>query len=148
LARYIAIGLGKDREFFDPWFVRDSLATYRSIFYLPRAESTVKSDQLSEESLKLTTPEHSDSGFLTILSTFGFPGLQVLFDGEYRSVVPMKNHLVVNLGDTLSRVTNFRLKATKHRVLDIGIARYSNPFFLSPKYGTVIPSNILWSEEE
>ena len=54
----------------------------------------------------------------------------------------------MNLGDTLSRVTNFRLKATKHRVLDIGVERYSNPFFLDPKYGAVIPSNILQTEEE
>ena len=61
---------------------------------------------------------------------------------------PEKNHLVVNLGDTLSRVTNFRLKATKHRVLDIGVERYSQPFFLSPKYSAVIPSNILQPEEE
>ena len=51
--------------------------------------------------------------------------------------------MVVNLGDTLSRITNYKLKATKHRVLDIGMERYSNPFFLDPKYSSIIPSNIL-----
>ena len=64
LARYIALGLGKDRDFFTPWFSHDSLATYRSIFYLPRSKSTVASDALGKEELMLTTPEHSDSGFL------------------------------------------------------------------------------------
>lgn len=148
IASYIALGLGKDRDFFTPWFERDSLSTYRSIYYKPRELSTVKSDQLGMESLALTTPAHSDSGFLTILTTFGFPGLQVLHEGEFRSVKPMPNHMIVNLGDTLSRATNFKLKATKHRVLDIGVERYSQPFFLDPNYSAVIPSNLLLPEEE
>ena len=48
----------------------------------------------------------------------------------------------------LSRITNYKLKATKHRVLDIGIERYSNPFFLDPKYSAKIPSNILDDENK
>ena len=44
LASYIAIGLGKERNFFESWFKEDSLGTYRSIFYLPRSKSTVKND--------------------------------------------------------------------------------------------------------
>ena len=39
------------------------------------------------------------------------------------------------------------MKATKHRVLDIGIPRYSSPFFVDPKYSAVIPSNMLVSTE-
>ena len=69
---------------------------------------------LSEVTRRLTTPPHCDSGFITILSTFGFPGLQVLVDGEYRFVKPLPNHLVVNLGKTFERITNFTLKATLH----------------------------------
>ena len=56
---------------------------------------------------------------------------------------PEQGGLVVNLGDTFERVTNFKLKATKHRVLDIGVERYSSPFFFDPKYSAVIPSNLL-----
>jgi isopenicillin N synthase-like dioxygenase len=63
-------------------------------------------------------------------------------------VKPLKGHLVINLGDSLSRATNFKLKATQHRVLDIGLERYSNPFFFEPKYSSVIPSNLLLPEEE
>ena len=54
----------------------------------------------------------------------------------------------MNLGDIFSRITNFQLKATKHRVLDIGIERFSSPFFLDPKYLALIPSNMLEPENE
>jgi len=40
----------------------------------------------------------------------------------------------------LSRITNYTLKATKHRVLDIGVDRYSSPFFFEPKYTAEIPT--------
>lgn len=148
LASYIAIGLGKDRDFFKSWFDHDALVTFRSIYYKPRGESTVKHDKLDADSLKLTTPEHTDSGFMTILSTFGFQGLQVLYKSKWRSVKPQPNHLVVNLGDILSRASNFTLKATKHRVLDIGVERFSQPFFMEPRYDAVIPSNLLLPEEK
>jgi len=62
--------------------------------------------------------------------------------------MPKRNHMIVNLGDTLSRATNFKLKATSHRVLDIGIERYSNAFFFEPRFSTVIPANLLNHEEE
>ena len=76
LCGYLAVGLGKDRKFFDKWFERDPLSTFRSIFYLPRdAEGAAKSDKLDANLVKLTTPEHCDSGFMTLLTTFGYPGL-------------------------------------------------------------------------
>ena len=75
LIEYIAIGLGKDRHFFKNWFESESLSTLRTIKYLPRSHSTVRSDLLGENEYRLITPEHTDSGFLTLLSTFGYPGL-------------------------------------------------------------------------
>ena len=75
LLEYIALGLNKKRDYFTPWFKKDSLGTFRTIHYLPRSETGVKTDQLDRVGLKLTTPEHADSGFLTILSTFSYPGL-------------------------------------------------------------------------
>ena len=128
------MGMGKPRDFFDDWFNKDSLATYRSIYYRPRHDEIVKQDTLSAESLMLVTPDHTDSGFVTILSTFGYPGLQVLHEGKFWSVKSEPNSLVVNLGDTLAKLTNNQLKSTRHRVLDIGVERFSNPFFLDPKY--------------
>lgn len=128
--------MGKPRDFFDSWFAKDPMSTLRSIYYLPRSESTVKSDELSSDDFKLTTPPHADSGFLTLLATFGMPGLQVKIDGEFRSVKPVDNTLVVNLGETFARITNFKVKATVHQVVDIGVVRYSSPFFCDPKFST------------
>jgi len=142
LCSYIAIGLGLERNYFDKFFT-NSLSTFRTIYYKPRCESTVKQDLLSEESLKLITPEHTDTGFLTILSAFGYSGLQVLHNGKYKTVKQKKNYLVVNFGDVLALITNNKLKATKHRVIDIGIERFSNPFFLEPNYSAKIPSKII-----
>ena len=72
----------------------------------------------------------------------------MLVDGEYRFVKPLKDHIVVNLGATFQRVTNFTLKATWHQVVDIGVERFSCPFFLDPSSSAIIPSNILNSAEE
>ena len=69
-------------------------------------------------------------------------------DGKYRSVRPEKNNLVVNIGTLLSKITNYRLKATMHRVLDIGRERYSSPFFMDPKFSAQIAENLLTTEEE
>ena len=91
LLDFLAIGLGKDRGFFKDWFENDSLSTLRAIHILPRAAGIVDSSNMTEDNFKLTTPEHFDSGFITILSTLGFPGLQVLIDGEYKSVRPVNN---------------------------------------------------------
>lgn len=53
---------------------------------------------------------------------------------KWVTVKPRKNTLIVNLGDTLSRIVSYKVKATKHRVVDIGTDRYSSPFFLEPKF--------------
>jgi len=71
----LAVGLGKPRDFFMDWFEHDSLSTFRSIHYLPRSAGVVDSSKLDSEEVKLTTPAHTDSGFITILTTFGYPGL-------------------------------------------------------------------------
>lgn len=142
LASYIALALGLDRTYFDRFF-KDSLSTFRTIYYKPRWDSPVKQNMLSETSMALTTPGHTDSGFITILSTLGFEGLQVLHEGRYRSVRGKKNYFIVNFGDMLSKITNNRVKATMHRVIDIGVERFSHPFFLEPHYSAKIPTNIL-----
>jgi isopenicillin N synthase-like dioxygenase len=64
-------------------------------------------------------------------------------DGKWRSIKPVPNAFVINIGDMLSRITNYILKATLHRVMDIGDDRYSSPFFFEPHYEAKIPSSIL-----
>lgn len=98
LCEYIAIGLGKDRYFFHDWWKDDSLSTVRIIHYMPRNSGVTDVSLLDEEQMKLTGTSHVDACFITVLSTLGYPGLQVLLDGEYKSVKPTYNSLVVNLG--------------------------------------------------
>lgn len=139
--QHIAVGLGKPKDFFDSWFSENTCSTLRIIHYEPRNSQLVSQDKLSSEELKFTTPIHTDSGFLTLLSTFHYHGLQVdIGSGAYRSVRPVKKTLVVNLGDMLSRITDYKLKATLHRVLDIGVERFSSPFFFEPHYLAKIPN--------
>jgi len=169
LANYLARGLGKRPDFFDPWFVNGNLSTMRSIRYLPRSAGVVDSSMLDAEQSKLVTPPHSDSGLLTILCTFGYPGLQVLTapraldpvsslaaftderyqqdeseTGVYRPVKACeKNEIVVNLGDLFARISGYRLKATYHQVTDIGVERYSCPLFVDPPYSAQVPLGLL-----
>ena len=91
---------------------------------------------------------HTDAGFITLLCTLGYPGLQVEIDGEFRSIRPIPNAFIINIGDMLSKITNHTLKATFHQVLDIGVDRYSSPFFLEPHYTAKIPSTIMGEKSE
>lgn len=78
---------------------------------------------------------HTDSTILTLLQTFHYAGLEVLCDdGAWLAVKPQPGTLVVNIGDMLAQFTGGRLKATQHRVVDLGKNRYSVPFFLEPNY--------------
>jgi len=77
----LAIGLGKSEDYFDPWFKDECSSTMRGIHYNTRDANSIC--ELNEQDSKLVTPEHSDSGFITLLSTFMFAGLEVEINGEY-----------------------------------------------------------------
>jgi isopenicillin N synthase-like dioxygenase len=66
-----------------------------------------------------------------------------MIDGKFRSIKPVPNAFVINIGDMLSRITNYNLKSTLHRVIDIGEDRYSSPFFFEPYYEAKFPSSII-----
>ena len=62
------------------------------------------------------------------MSTFGSPGLQCEGrDGKIIAVKPEKNHLLVNLGRCLARILGEEFRATRHRVVDTGEERFSQP---------------------
>jgi isopenicillin N synthase-like dioxygenase len=54
----------------------------------------------------------------------------------------------VNIGDTLEALSGNQIKATKHRVMDIGIERFSSPFFFDPKYSARVPTDCLISSRK
>lgn len=58
--------------------------------------------------------------------------------GEWIAVTHIQDHIVVNVGDMLQRLTNNKLRSTTHRVVIPpvelqGTSRYSIPFFLHPR---------------
>jgi isopenicillin N synthase-like dioxygenase len=74
-----------------------------------------------------------------------YPGLEVEINGEYQAMKPVENAIVVNIGETLEAISNYKIKATKHRVMDIGKERFSSPFFFDPKYSARITNDLLQS---
>ena len=66
----------------------------------------------------------------------------MLEDGSWVDVPSRPGTIVVNLGDTLANMTNGRVKATKHRVREIGRNRFSVPFFLEPGYHCQVPPHL------
>ncbi len=82
---------------------------------------------------------HSDYGSVTLLSTDGEAGLQVLGkEGEWLDVPFQPGALIVNIGDCLMRWSNDLYVSTKHRVLRPKRVRRSIAFFLDPNPDSVI----------
>ena len=79
---------------------------------------------------------HGDINTITLLLGAEEAGLELLTrQGEWLAIAPAEGALVVNIGDMLERLTNGRLRSTKHRVVNprgeaAQRARYSMPFFL------------------
>ncbi|CAG8983073.1 hypothetical protein HYALB_00006101 [Hymenoscyphus albidus] len=99
----------------------------------------------SEASARM--PAHSDWGSITMLFQDDCGGLEVEnqhVPGEFIHVTPLKNAIVMNIGDLLMRWSNDWLKSTLHRVTlppasdrytgeeRMTRARYSIPYFVSP----------------
>jgi isopenicillin N synthase-like dioxygenase len=88
------------------------------------------------------TGPHTDYGLVTILATRSHePGLEIFHDSTWIPVMPRDpSWLVINLGDSLQRLSNHLLRSTLHRVIitDTTQYRHSIPFFYEPNDNTVI----------
>lgn len=84
----------------------------------------------------LRAAPHADINLMTLLVGATDAGLQILDrDGQWLAVENQLNDLVVDTGDMMALITNNRLPATVHRVVnpqERGRARYSIPFFVHP----------------
>ena len=86
--------------------------------------------------------EHEDINLITLLMGASAGGLEILTkENKWVGVTSLKDHLVVNVGDMLQRLTNNKFKSTTHRVVnpprsEWSSPRYSIPFFLHPKSST------------
>lgn len=126
----IALHLGLEENYFDP-FIHNGNSILRPIHYPPIT------GEIEEGAVR--AGEHEDINLITLLVGASADGLQVLNkQNEWISVTEIKDHIVVNVGDMLQRLTNNRLKSTTHRVINpstknLGTSRYSVPFFLHPR---------------
>lgn len=128
MLRAIALYLGLDENYFDA-FIHNGNSILRPIHYPP--VKTLKTDAVR-------AGEHEDINLITLLVGASADGLQVLNkQGEWKSVTSIEDHIVVNVGDMLQRLTNNKLRSTTHRVVNppaskMDTSRYSVPFFLHP----------------
>ncbi|XP_066911716.1 isopenicillin N synthase-like [Clytia hemisphaerica] len=138
IMRMLANTLGFERNFFDGLlFGPKHLSTHRLIHYPSRLGDPASIPKEAwDGDQAIVTGEHFDTGILTILATFENAGLQIKPNGysKWIDVPARKDHLVINIGNLLADMVENRLVATNHRVVDIGISRYSVPFFLEPRY--------------
>jgi isopenicillin N synthase-like dioxygenase len=143
--RSIARSLGLAETNFDDAF-RNGISTLRLIHYPERRQASldgVDPDKLWVEHRSrrryLVTAAHIDSGFVTLLAQEGVEGLQArAADGSWVDVPPLEGTLAVNFGGLLARWTDHKIKATEHRVLGPGRARFSIPFFYEPRFDAAI----------
>ncbi|KAM7275485.1 hypothetical protein ACFE04_017351 [Oxalis oulophora] len=77
---------------------------------------------------------HTDAGGIILLfQDDKVSGLQLLKDGDWIDVPPMRHSIVVNLGDQLEVITNGKYKSVEHRVIAqtdgtrMSIASFYNP---------------------
>ncbi|KAL8145530.1 1-aminocyclopropane-1-carboxylate oxidase [Apium graveolens] len=77
---------------------------------------------------------HTDAGGIILLfQDDKVSGLQLLKDGEWVDVPPMRHSIVINLGDQLEVITNGKYKSVLHRVIAqtdgnrMSIASFYNP---------------------
>ena len=129
LLRAIAIYLGLDEKYFDP-FIHNGNSILRAIHYPPIKE---------EPRSAIRAEQHEDINLITLLIGASADGLEILSkQDEWVPVTSLPDQIVVNVGDMLQRLTNNQLKSTTHRVVNPprekwGSSRYSIPFFLHPK---------------
>ena len=125
----LALYLGLDEMYFDP-HVHNGNSILRAIHYPPIT---------GEPGSAMRSEQHEDINLITLLAGASADGLQVLHkQGSWIDVVTPPDHLVVNVGDMLQRLTNNKLRSTTHRVVNPPQAqwhtdRFSIPFFLHPR---------------
>jgi isopenicillin N synthase-like dioxygenase len=130
LLRAIAIHLNLEEDYFNQ-HIHNGNSILRPIHYPPIT------GEIEEGAVR--AGEHEDINLITLLVGASADGLQVLNrNNDWVSVTEIQDHIVVNVGDMLQRLTNNKLKSTTHRVINppkelLGTSRYSVPFFLHPR---------------
>jgi isopenicillin N synthase-like dioxygenase len=129
LLKAISLYLHLPETFFDDK-IKNGNSILRAIHYPPITQ---------EPASAIRAEQHEDINLITLLIGASADGLQVLtLDGEWISVRSSPDHIVINVGDMLQRLTNNKLRSTTHRVVNPPrelwhTSRFSIPFFLHPR---------------
>ncbi|KAL6544711.1 Aconitate hydratase mitochondrial [Orobanche minor] len=94
---------------------------------------------------------HTDAGGIILLfQDDKVSGLQLLKDGQWLDVPPMRHSIVINIGDQLEVITNGKYKSVMHRVVTRSEGtRMSIASFYNPGSDAVIyPAPALVNEED
>ena len=123
LMRMIALALNIEEDYFDQ-MAEFPMSGLRALHY-PSQES----------SNDVGIGAHADYSWFTLVNQLSpTPALEVLnHNGQWISALPIRNTLVVNVGDFLEMATAGTFVSTVHRVVNkTGEERYSIPYFFSP----------------
>lgn len=123
MLRAIALFLGLDEKYFEDE-IKNGNSILRAIHYPPIT---------NDPGDAVRSAEHEDINLITLLMGASAEGLQVKNNNnEWVAVTALPEHLVVNVGDMLQRLTNGVLKSTTHRVVNPPKERWSEPRFSIP----------------
>ncbi|CAI9756312.1 unnamed protein product [Fraxinus pennsylvanica] len=130
LLSLISMGLGLEKDILQKSLGQNPRLVLQSNFYPP----------CPQPELTLGLPTHTDLNALTILlQSQGVTGLQAIKNGEWITVDPVPNALVVNLGDQIQVLSNGRFKSVQHRaVTNKDMYRVSIAMFYGPNKDIVI----------
>lgn len=132
LLKAIALYLELPEDYFEDK-VKHGNSILRQIHYFPIENP----EEVPDDAVRAA--EHGDINLITLLMGASADGLQVLRnDGKWIPITALPEQLVVNVGDMLERLTNYKLKSTIHRVVNpprekMNSSRYSIPFFMHPR---------------
>ena len=129
ILKAIALYLNLNEDYFkDKVYKGNSIL--RAIHYPP-----IKEDPGSS----VRAAEHGDINLITLLMGASASGLELKDrSGEWISITAIPRHIVVNIGDMMSRLTNDVLHSSIHRVInppkeEWSKPRFSIPFFMHPR---------------
>lgn len=128
----IAQSLGHPPDQFFEDFTKP-MSLLRGNFYPPRPATATDKD--------FGIAPHTDYGFLTLVSSDGVPGLEILdANGNWVAINPTEpGDCVVNFGEMLEMWSGGQAKATLHRVVgDKSMERTSCAYFFNPNYNMVL----------
>ncbi|PGH02189.1 hypothetical protein GX51_04763 [Blastomyces parvus] len=147
ILRAISVGIGLEDENHLIKFHSGHNNQLRLLHYPPLPAAALENEQCAR------MPAHTDWSSITMLFQDECGGLEVediKRPGQFIPATPIKNAIVMNVGDLLQRWSNDNLRSTSHRVTMPPLAdrldgpnrmvreRYSIPYFISPDPTSVI----------